>query len=105
MVLSVLERFMVLNCLPKEGNIVLLRLRQGLIDKVGLSSEEILALEVHQTPEGKVTWRNDLPQEVEIEITPAEAGVIKDALRQLDRSGKLIPDQLSIWKKFVEEGA
>lgn len=96
---------MVLNCLPKEGNIVLLRLRQGLIEKVGLSGAELEAFEVKQTPEGKITWKIDLPQGTEIPFTSAEVGVVRDCLRQLDRNGKLVPDQLSIWKKFVEEGA
>lgn len=102
MVLTILERLMILQALPKEGNILLLRLRQGLISKVGLSAEDYVKFEVKQTPEGKVTWKSDIPQEVEIDLNEAEMGIIKSSLKDLDRAGKLLPDQLSLWEKFVE---
>lgn len=103
MKLTILERLMILGNLPAEGDVLFLRTRQAMIAKVGLNDGEIEAYEFkHDPATSNATWRNDLPQESEIELTDVEKGVVKDALAKLNRERKLTPNHLSLYEKFVE---
>lgn len=102
MKLTILERLVILGILPAEGDILFLRMRQGMIAKVGLDAIEMETYEVKQNPDGTVSWRNDLPYEAEVELSDVEKGIVKDALMKLSRERKLTPNHLSLYEKFCE---
>lgn len=103
MELTVLERLLILDSMEKQGDIIYLRTRNKLIEKVGLSEEEIKKYEfVQEGP--KVKWNVEVPQESEIEISEVEHGMIKNSLVGLNNSRKLTPDHVSLYEKFVENG-
>jgi len=103
MKLTILERMMILSNLPAEGDVLFLRTRQGMIAKVGLDEVEMATYDFKQNPEtGNVTWKNDIPQEAEIELSDVERGIIKDAMAKLNRERKLTPNHLSLYEKFCE---
>lgn len=103
MVLTVLERLLILDFLEKQGDIVFLRLRNQLIEKVGLSEEDHTKYKIIQ--EGpKITWDQNVPQEAKIELSEVECGMIKNSLVSLNNARKLTPDHISLYEKFVENG-
>jgi len=104
MKLTVLERFMVLGILPDAGSIVTMKLRQGLIDKVGLGPEEMEKYGVKKTGSDGVEWKQDVPQEKEIDLKPTEIVAIKENLEKMDKDEKLTPSHISLYEKFVEGG-
>ena len=104
MKLTVMERLMCLGILPEAGNFVTMRMRQELILKLGLTTEEITEYDVKQLEGGSVQWRQDLPQEKEIDVKPTEIVEIKKNLEKMDKDEKLTPQHISLYEKFVEGG-
>jgi len=95
---------MVLGILPGAGNIILMRLRQGLIEKIGLSPEEIKKYGLKVNEEGNATWDLTIPQEKNIELKPTEIVTVKETLEGLDKEEKITPQHISLYEKFVEGG-
>jgi len=102
MKLTILERLMALSVLPNKGNLAAMRMYNGLVDKLGLSPEEISEYEVTQEGD-QVKWRMDLPQEKEIELKPAEIVFIANALKEKDKKSELVPQHMTLYDKFVQE--
>ena len=99
MLLEIKERFGLLGILPKEGNVLTMKLVQGLGNLLGFDEEEQEALNFKQT-EGQITWDpKALPQE--LEIGELSGGVIRDALKKLDDEKKITVDLLPLFEKFV----
>jgi len=99
--LTVLERMISMGLLPAEGDILTLRIRAKMIDKIGLTAEEFKEYEVVQA-NGNVKWRNDLPQEKEIDLDPAEIGLLKDALKKKNDDKKLTPEMVGLYEKVAD---
>jgi len=111
--LNILERFLVLNILPKENNIMTLKTIRKLQDTLLPSDEELDEIEMKIITED--SNGNPLPQpqnqfnkkkaEVEKEFEIAERGhdIISDALNKLDKEKKLNLEHMSLWDKFMEE--
>lgn len=109
MKLSFIERLVCCNpghpILPEEGYSPMLRIRLQLIEKIGLTAKEWKKYKVTPGPEGVgLDWRRDLPQDFEIGLTPAEIVLLAESLANLERTGKLRAEQLSLYEKFVENG-
>lgn len=105
MKLTFLERLLAMGTLPEQGSVLLLRVRQTLIEKLGPTADEIVKWNVQQ--EGtRVTWD---PQasgvEEEVALTESEVGILRDSLIKMDREQRLTPAHLSIYEKIVEKGA
>lgn len=110
MKLSILERIVAVNpthpILPDEGYAPMLRIRANLIEKIGLTAEEFKEYDVRHGEDGVgLLWREDLPQEMEVDLTPAEHALLGEWLAKLEATGKLRVEQLSLHDKFVENGS
>ena len=82
-----------------------MRIRLELIGKIGLSAEEWEEYKVTPGPDGiGLDWRDDLPQEKDIELTPAEHVLLSESLTRLEAAGELRVEQLSLYDKFTENG-
>jgi hypothetical protein len=104
MKLTVLERFQALNVLPDVGNIVQMRMRQKLIEKVGLSVEELEEYDVKPgVAEGTVQWKQEVPQEKEIDLKGPEIAALAENLKKVSNEGKLNPMQVTLYDKLVGE--
>lgn len=99
MKLTIRERLIALSLLPNEGNILYLRARQELNGKLNFSLEEIEKYGIKQEGE-QILWQ-DVPDEFEIDITPAEKQLIAQALREKDEAEKLNEESISLYDKFV----
>ena len=102
MTLTIMERMLALGVLPEKGNLAQMRMHNGLIAKIGLSPEEISEYEVTQEGD-QMKWRQDIPQEKEIELKPAEIVFIADALKKKDKDGELVPQHMTLYDKMVQE--
>ena len=102
MELTILERLEGSNVIPQEGDMLYLRMRQDLIGKLGLSGEELERYGFVRNEEtGMATWNPDIPQEVEIDLTDAEVGVITEALQKRNKERTLTPNHMTLYEKFV----
>jgi hypothetical protein len=97
--LGIGERLMVLSLLPKEGSFVTLRLIRGLIDRLGLSPEEITKYNIVEE-EGNVRWMKEGNEPLEFEFADAETDIIKKELKRMDSENKLPIDLFTVYEKF-----
>ena len=104
MKLNVLERFQTLNLLPEEGNIATMRMRLKLIEKIGLTAEEIEKYEVRPgETEGTMRWNEKGLEEIEIDLKGPEIAAIAKNLKKLNEDEKLTQLHLTLYDKFVGE--
>ena len=100
MKLSVLDRLVLLNVLPKEGEITTLKVIRKLKDDLSFSEEEHKVLKFRQEGEN-LAW-DELPDR-EIEIGEKATDVIVNAFKNLSKQGKLHVDYVEMYDRFVKE--
>lgn len=104
MKLGVLDRLLILNILPKEGNIITLRLIRDIIQKVGLSDKELKDLKMKQIDNGRVTWDNSKEIIKDINLGESAIGIISDEFKRLNKDKKLTMEHMNVYDKFVKDG-
>ena len=102
MELSLLERIQIQNVLPKEGDILTLRLTQDILKKVEISAQEIEKFEIVGNGQ-TITWNDKgTKSKKEVIFTQAEIQLVKTKVAKLDSEKKLTFQMLSLHEKFVE---
>ena len=102
--LSVYERLVLLNILPKEGNFITLKIVRQLREGLSFNEKEIKETKLAIDPEkGTATWEQEKDPNKEIEIGREAKKVIVEALEKLDKDAKLTQEHFSLYEKFVEE--
>jgi hypothetical protein len=105
MILSVYDRLLLLNVLPKEGDITALKIVRKLKDELSFSEDEHSALQFKHE-DGNILWKEEADISKEIEIGEKANDVIVDALRKLNKAKKLTEAHLDLYERFVkDEGA
>ncbi len=102
--LSIIERLLLLPILPAEGNLTTLRIARKLRESLSFSEKEHEDYESKQ--EGnEIKWNVAGQQYVkDVEIGPKALVMVEDALRKLDKDGKVTNIHLILFDKFkVEE--
>jgi hypothetical protein len=108
MKLSVLERIQLLNNLPKEGNIITMKIVRNLRNDLSFSEEELAEIKMVSIPDPNdpsrqnISWEN----EVEKDVTIGEVGrkVIIDTFKSLDEGKKITAELLALFERFSEGG-
>ena len=100
MKLKIHDRLLVLNILPKEGNLVTVRLLKDILGKIGLAGDEIKDWKVQSRPNNQVIWDNTKQTEKEIEVSDSERELIFAKLEELNKASKLTLEQLNLYDKF-----
>jgi len=107
MKLTILDRFMLLQILPPEGDLRTMKVVHALRMDLALTAAEIEAWEVKDVPaaEGRssVVWNETKVEEVEIDVAGVKTEILVEALRKLDKDKKLGVQHLSICEKFPME--
>jgi len=109
MELAVLERMVLFNVIPKEGDIFTVKLVRKLREAIAFSEEEktLLELEPAKDEEGKLTggmvWDEDKDPNKPVKFGPKMFVIIGDVLRKMNEEKKLTPAHVSLYEKFVEE--
>jgi len=101
--LSVHQRLVLLNILPQEGDLTTIRLVRELREDLSFSEDEHAALNF-QHGQGNVRWNDDVVDDKDIDIGPKAADVVRKALGELDKNGKLREGHLSLVDTFEYEG-
>ena len=101
MELSIIERLVLLNILPKEGNFLTLKLIRQLRESLSFDEAEIKAVNLRQVDE-KVAWDMDKAVSKKIEIGEKMSDLVVGTLKDLDKEGKLKDEHFSLFEKFVE---
>lgn len=104
MKLSVLERLVVQNLIPSEANYTNLKLIRVAREALSFTDEELSALNMRKVGEGadqKIVWDNTV-EEKEIHLGETVTGMIVKELKKLDDTGKLVPEQMSVYEKFMQ---
>ena len=101
MELTVLERMAILGLLVPEGDLIYLRAKRDLVEKVGLTADEILEFKVVEA-DGLMRWDMTIPQGKKIDLSNGEIAMVSDVLKKLVEDKKLHENQLSLYEKLVE---
>ena len=98
--LSVLERIQLLQFLPREGDIITLRILQTLRLTLGFKEEEIKEFRLDTNDEtGITTW--DSSKDVDIPIGEKATDIILDSLKKLNMEKKLPENAILLYEKFI----
>lgn len=103
MELSTLERVMLLQVLPREGDITTLRLVRQLREALSFSEQEHQDYNIRN--EGlRIAW-NDAGEQAKkaVDLGPKALLVIADALKQRSKEKKLTPEYVDLYDRFVED--
>ena len=99
MKLSLENRLILTDVLPKEGNYATMLLREDVLSKVKLTQDEMTRWDV--SLEGNnFTWDEKKVEEIEVVFTEAEIGMIKKRLSELDSTSMLNPNTTKLYKLF-----
>jgi len=102
MKLSILERLMLLNILPREGSFVSLKIVRDLRNSLSFSEAEYKKYQFVES-EGRVTWNQTEEQFKDVKIGEKATDIIVEELKKLDKEKKLTEQHLSLFEKFVEK--
>ena len=97
--LTVMERFGLLGILPKEGNVLTMKLVQGLSDLLGFDEAEQEAIGFKQEAD-RITW-DPKAKPQDLDIGALSRDLLRDALKKLDDEGKITMELLPLHDKFV----
>ncbi len=102
MKLSIVDRLTLLHILPKEGDVVTLRVQRDLSQRLSFTEAEHASLQFVSTPE-KTEWKQDTIGEVEILIGPKAQSLIVGAFEALNSKKLMKLEFLPTYEKFMEE--
>ena len=101
MQLKLIERFTILQILPKEGNFATLNIIRKLQEALATTEEEFKEFGIVQ--EGDQTkWNEKGLEEREIKMGEKASDIIVEALEKLDKEKKLTPQHMSLYTKFIK---
>jgi hypothetical protein len=98
--LSVFERVILLNILPKQGSFNTLKILRELKEDLSFSEKENQALQF-KTDAGKVEWQQEADKPKSLDFGETAIGIIKKELTDLDKKELLTEQHLSVYEKFI----
>jgi len=102
MKLTVFERLILLNILPKEGNFVTLKIVRELREGLSFDEKEIKEIDLKIDDKGNATWNPAKDKNKDVEIGGQANKIIVETLEKLDKDNKLTESHLSVYEKFIE---
>jgi hypothetical protein len=101
MELNLKERIVLLNVLPRQGDMATVRIVRDLQNSLAPSEDEFKEFEIKQ--EGtQYSWNEKGMAPKEIKIGARARQIVVDALTTMDKAKQLTADHLSVYEKFVE---
>jgi hypothetical protein len=101
MLLTVKERILLLQVLPKEGDFLTQKIVRDLRSKAGLSEEDWKTYNIRTMPDGRVEWDATKDKGTEIPVGDKAKEIICDALKDLDKQKKVTDDFMPMFDKFL----
>lgn len=100
--LTVLERLVLLNLLPKEGSFTTLKLVRKAREALSFDDIENRKLAFVQDGD-QVRWNESERIVKEVELGDMMTLEVVKALKKLDEDGKLRDEHLTLYEKFIEQ--
>ncbi len=100
MLLTVKERILLVQVLPKEGDVFTQRIVRDLRSKIGLSEEDWKTYDIVNV-DGRVQWNPAKDIGVEYTFGTKATEIIVTALSDLDKMKKVSEDYLTLFDKFI----
>jgi len=97
---TIKDRLLLLGLLPKEGNILTLKVIRKLRENLSFSEEELAEYKFVQD-EGRINWTEPEKPTRDIQIGKEGKKIIKEALKELDKQKKLTEDHIDLYEKYV----
>lgn len=104
MKLKIDDRLVIVNILPKEGDITKVRAVKELIGKVGLTAKELKNWKVIAKPGGQIEWDATKAKEVDIPISEYDKKLIADTFKEVSKNNKLTVGQIKLYDAFCKGG-
>lgn len=104
MKLSVLERILILDSLPKENNIITLKVIRYIKEMVGFNEDELKALNFKTVEkDGKpfTTWDDAAIKERDIALGEKAIDIIADSLKKMNEQKKLTENHITLYEKVM----
>ena len=98
--LSVLNRILILSVLPKEGDLLTIKMLKNLKDKLNFSENEVKEFELRFVEGGNFIWNSTKAIDIEYELTDGEMKLISDGLKEVAKSKKLTEQHLELCEMF-----
>jgi hypothetical protein len=99
--LSVSDRILLLNILPKEGNLLDLRIVRDLHKSLSFTETEHAALQFVVT-DNQIQWNREADQGADIEIGPKAISLTLASLEALNAASKLKLEHLDLMERLEE---
>jgi hypothetical protein len=101
MILSVKDRLMLLDVLPKTGDLITLQISQRAATAVSLTQDDIDTFGI-TSGDGAVRWDESKDTGVEVEIEPAAVDLVAKELKSMNEKRTLTIDHLGLCSKFLQ---
>jgi hypothetical protein len=98
--LNLPDRLLILNNIPKEGNIITLRIVLDLRKDMALTADEIKEYEIVQL-ENAVQYNEKAREPKCFYLEDVEVDIIKKAFKVLDDTNKLTLELVEVYDKFL----
>lgn len=104
MELSVMERIVALELLPREGDFITLKALRELRESLAPNEKEVKKFGITATPnkeKGMIDYSWEKNGEADIPISEMKCSIIRDALKVKERNKHLTENEISLYEKFV----
>lgn len=101
MILKLLDRFLLLKALPKEGTFATLKIVQKLKMDLALGEGEYEEYEVKEE-DGNIFWNPEKDIGKEIPIGEKANDIIVMCLKKRDKDGELTEQEIPVYEKFIK---
>ena len=99
--LTILERLLLLNVLPVEGNIMTIRIVHDLRKDLGLTEEELKKYNVREQ-DSQMVW-DDEKYTLDVPVGEKALDIIAEAISKREREGRLTEQFIPLYERFVEK--
>jgi hypothetical protein len=99
--LKLLDRFLLLKALPKEGTFATLKIVQKLKSDLALDEREYGEFDIKEE-NGNITWNPEKDLGKEIPIGERATDIIIMTLKKRDKDGQLTEQEIPVYEKFIK---
>ena len=101
MQLTVLERILLLNILPVQGDITTVRLVREAREDLSFSDAENKTLKFAKK-DNQMRWETEQAPVKEVSFNDTMTGILAAGLKELDKKKELGQQHISLYEKFIE---
>jgi|TARA_R100001530_G_scaffold38451_2_gene29767 hypothetical protein len=96
------DRIALSNSLPTVGKYDELILREAVMKKISLSSEDLVTFKVTTADNGGMDWDHECKETWEYEFAANEANYICSQLKKRSNEGNLTIHHMNLYKTFID---